>query len=232
VNSPPAAAASATHPRARHPAPDEFATRWSSSRQSGRKRRRTQRHGGGPTNARSVRSVQPSPVKILSGLNFSTPHERKEVTSRTVDSAAAISWILPGGSAGQPEDHATPAMHDVAAASELRVTRRHASPNGTSRSPTKPPATRQHRYPDNGSSSNDIAPVSYVTICGSKQPAYWRAGQSATAPRSSRDGPTRLAHCCRRRIRLDFTQNAINKTLAAPFGARPAPGAPVPASPT
>jgi len=29
------------------------------------------------------------------------------------------------------------------------------------------------------------------------------------------------------RIRLDFTQNAINKTLVAPFAARPAPGAPV-----
>ncbi|HZX55571.1 MAG TPA: non-homologous end-joining DNA ligase, partial [Ilumatobacteraceae bacterium] len=29
------------------------------------------------------------------------------------------------------------------------------------------------------------------------------------------------------RIRLDFTQNAINKTLIAPFSTRPAPGAPV-----
>ena len=29
------------------------------------------------------------------------------------------------------------------------------------------------------------------------------------------------------RIRLDFTQNAINKTLVSPFSARPAPGAPV-----
>ena len=27
--------------------------------------------------------------------------------------------------------------------------------------------------------------------------------------------------------RLDYTQNAINKTLVAPFSARPAPGAPV-----
>ena len=27
--------------------------------------------------------------------------------------------------------------------------------------------------------------------------------------------------------RLDYTQNAISKTLVAPFGARPAPGAPV-----
>jgi len=29
------------------------------------------------------------------------------------------------------------------------------------------------------------------------------------------------------RMRLDFTQNAVNKTLVAPFGVRPAPGAPV-----
>jgi bifunctional non-homologous end joining protein LigD len=29
------------------------------------------------------------------------------------------------------------------------------------------------------------------------------------------------------RVRLDYTQNAINKTLVAPFSARPAPGAPV-----
>ena len=29
------------------------------------------------------------------------------------------------------------------------------------------------------------------------------------------------------RIRLDYTQNAVNKTLVAPFSARPAPGAPV-----
>jgi bifunctional non-homologous end joining protein LigD len=29
------------------------------------------------------------------------------------------------------------------------------------------------------------------------------------------------------RARLDYTQNAINKTLVAPFSARPAPGAPV-----
>jgi bifunctional non-homologous end joining protein LigD len=29
------------------------------------------------------------------------------------------------------------------------------------------------------------------------------------------------------RARLDFTQNAVNKTLAAPYGVRPAPGAPV-----
>jgi bifunctional non-homologous end joining protein LigD len=29
------------------------------------------------------------------------------------------------------------------------------------------------------------------------------------------------------RSRLDYTQNAINKTLVAPFSARPAPGAPV-----
>jgi bifunctional non-homologous end joining protein LigD len=29
------------------------------------------------------------------------------------------------------------------------------------------------------------------------------------------------------RIRLDYTQNAINKTLVAPFSTRPAPGAPV-----
>ena len=28
-------------------------------------------------------------------------------------------------------------------------------------------------------------------------------------------------------VRLDYTQNAINKTLVAPFSARPAPGAPV-----
>jgi bifunctional non-homologous end joining protein LigD len=27
--------------------------------------------------------------------------------------------------------------------------------------------------------------------------------------------------------RLDFTQNAVNKTLVAPYSARPAPGAPV-----
>ncbi|MGH9276093.1 MAG: ATP-dependent DNA ligase, partial [Acidimicrobiales bacterium] len=27
--------------------------------------------------------------------------------------------------------------------------------------------------------------------------------------------------------RLDYTQNAVNKTLVVPFGARPAPGAPV-----
>jgi bifunctional non-homologous end joining protein LigD len=27
--------------------------------------------------------------------------------------------------------------------------------------------------------------------------------------------------------RLDYTQNAVNKTLVAPFSARPAPGAPV-----
>jgi len=31
----------------------------------------------------------------------------------------------------------------------------------------------------------------------------------------------------RGRARLDYTQNAINKTLVAPFSARPAPGAPV-----
>ena len=29
------------------------------------------------------------------------------------------------------------------------------------------------------------------------------------------------------RVRLDYTQNAVNKTLVAPFSARPAPGAPV-----
>ena len=29
------------------------------------------------------------------------------------------------------------------------------------------------------------------------------------------------------RARLDYTQNAINKTLVAPFSARPGPGAPV-----
>lgn len=29
------------------------------------------------------------------------------------------------------------------------------------------------------------------------------------------------------RARLDYTQNAINKTLVAPFSARPSPGAPV-----
>jgi bifunctional non-homologous end joining protein LigD len=29
------------------------------------------------------------------------------------------------------------------------------------------------------------------------------------------------------RARLDYTQNAINKTLVAPFSVRPAPGAPV-----
>ncbi|MBV9255431.1 MAG: ATP-dependent DNA ligase, partial [Actinobacteria bacterium] len=29
------------------------------------------------------------------------------------------------------------------------------------------------------------------------------------------------------KARLDYTQNAINKTLVAPFSARPAPGAPV-----
>ena len=29
------------------------------------------------------------------------------------------------------------------------------------------------------------------------------------------------------RARLDYTQNAVNKTLVAPFSARPAPGAPV-----
>jgi bifunctional non-homologous end joining protein LigD len=29
------------------------------------------------------------------------------------------------------------------------------------------------------------------------------------------------------RTRLDYTQNAINKTLVAPFSARPAPGGPV-----
>jgi bifunctional non-homologous end joining protein LigD len=29
------------------------------------------------------------------------------------------------------------------------------------------------------------------------------------------------------RVRLDYTQNAINKTLVAPFSTRPAPGAPV-----
>jgi bifunctional non-homologous end joining protein LigD len=29
------------------------------------------------------------------------------------------------------------------------------------------------------------------------------------------------------RIRLDYTQNAVNKTLVAPFSTRPAPGAPV-----
>ena len=29
------------------------------------------------------------------------------------------------------------------------------------------------------------------------------------------------------RARLDYTQNAINKTLVAPYSARPAPGAPV-----
>ena len=29
------------------------------------------------------------------------------------------------------------------------------------------------------------------------------------------------------RARLDFTQNAINRTLVAPYSARPAPGAPV-----
>jgi bifunctional non-homologous end joining protein LigD len=29
------------------------------------------------------------------------------------------------------------------------------------------------------------------------------------------------------RIRLDYTQNAVNKTLVAPFSVRPAPGAPV-----
>ena len=29
------------------------------------------------------------------------------------------------------------------------------------------------------------------------------------------------------KVRLDYTQNAINKTLVAPFAARPAPGAPV-----
>jgi bifunctional non-homologous end joining protein LigD len=29
------------------------------------------------------------------------------------------------------------------------------------------------------------------------------------------------------RARLDFTQNAVNKTLVAPYSARPAPGAPV-----
>jgi bifunctional non-homologous end joining protein LigD len=29
------------------------------------------------------------------------------------------------------------------------------------------------------------------------------------------------------KTRLDFTQNAINKTLVAPFSTRPAPGAPV-----
>jgi bifunctional non-homologous end joining protein LigD len=29
------------------------------------------------------------------------------------------------------------------------------------------------------------------------------------------------------KMRLDYTQNAINKTLVAPFSARPAPGAPV-----
>jgi bifunctional non-homologous end joining protein LigD len=31
----------------------------------------------------------------------------------------------------------------------------------------------------------------------------------------------------RGKVRLDFTQNAINKTLVAPFAVRPAPGAPV-----
>lgn len=37
-------------------------------------------------------------------------------------------------------------------------------------------------------------------------------------------------HTDRRRglARLDYTQNAINKTLVAPFSPRPAPGAPVP----
>lgn len=29
------------------------------------------------------------------------------------------------------------------------------------------------------------------------------------------------------KARLDYTQNAINKTLVAPYSARPAPGAPV-----
>ncbi len=29
------------------------------------------------------------------------------------------------------------------------------------------------------------------------------------------------------KVRLDYTQNAINKTLVAPFAVRPAPGAPV-----
>ena len=29
------------------------------------------------------------------------------------------------------------------------------------------------------------------------------------------------------KVRLDYTQNAINKTLVAPFSPRPAPGAPV-----
>ena len=36
------------------------------------------------------------------------------------------------------------------------------------------------------------------------------------------DGPTRTGLA-----RLDYTQNAINKTLVAPFSARPAAGAPV-----
>ena len=31
----------------------------------------------------------------------------------------------------------------------------------------------------------------------------------------------------RDRARLDYTQNAVNKTLVAPFSVRPAPGAPV-----
>ena len=31
----------------------------------------------------------------------------------------------------------------------------------------------------------------------------------------------------RGRVRLDYTQNALNKTLVAPFSTRPAPGAPV-----
>jgi len=81
VNTPPATTASAARPRARHPGHTRSCSRRgplcgrepeplrspqhrqlgvrSSSRQSGRERRRTQRPGGGPTNARSGRSVQP-----------------------------------------------------------------------------------------------------------------------------------------------------------------------------
>ena len=151
-----------------------------------------------------------------------------------VDSAPALAWMANYGAvelhpwtSRLPDVHQpTWALIDIDPGPNVDLRRR---PRAGPPAPHRPRAPRRRGLPKvTGQRGVQIwVPVAAGTR--STTPGAWveklsravgqhraRAGQLGVA-----EGPARgLA-------RLDYTQNAINKTLVAPFSARPAPGAPV-----